>query len=216
MKTERNTIFQSADKVSAAWQASYLSYVFCASIMSDKSLSAEKRIEAWRQFQQAMQPPHSSISPHDSDIIKNDLAQIHQMLEERNNAGIDDYLDSRNLTKRYPLGYIIFYTDGRLIYYGRAGVLSFYSGKNLIKFDPELLVVKKGQDDSYCMNKLPIDVNGIPFDGVRDMCVSGAKGAFNAAFIYGALIVVEPLATSTNKAAWLIGIKEWNPLPAPH
>jgi hypothetical protein len=62
VETERNTLFQSADQVLAAWQANYLSYVFCASVMSDKSLSVEKRIDAWRQFQQAMQPQKSAVS----------------------------------------------------------------------------------------------------------------------------------------------------------
>jgi hypothetical protein len=66
VETERNTLFQSADQVLAAWQANYLSYVFCASVMSDKSLSVEKRIDAWRQFQQAMQPQKSAVS-----IIRN-------------------------------------------------------------------------------------------------------------------------------------------------
>src|SRR4051794_4165440 len=53
----RKTIYQHADKVLAAWQAGYLSYVFCASVMQDKSLSTEKKINAWRQFQEAMLPP---------------------------------------------------------------------------------------------------------------------------------------------------------------
>jgi len=56
VETERKTLFQSADQVLVAWQANYLSYEFCASVMSDKSLSVEKRIDAWHQFQQAMQP----------------------------------------------------------------------------------------------------------------------------------------------------------------
>lgn len=67
VEAERNTIFQSADHVLAAWQASYLSYVFCAKVMSDENLSTQIKIDAWRQFHQAMQPQKSG------DIIQGHL-----------------------------------------------------------------------------------------------------------------------------------------------
>jgi hypothetical protein len=99
VETERNTIFQSADQVLAAWQSNYLSYVFCASVMSDKSLSVEKRIDAWREFQQAMQPPKAALT-------QSDVAYIKQLLENlsTNAPELNKFLASRELEKNIRLG----------------------------------------------------------------------------------------------------------------
>jgi hypothetical protein len=54
VEAERRTIYQSADGVQAAWQAAYLSYLFCSTVMSDKSVSSQEKLSAILIFRQGM------------------------------------------------------------------------------------------------------------------------------------------------------------------
>jgi hypothetical protein len=54
VEAERRTIYQSADKIQAAWQAAYLSYLFCSTVMSDNSISSQEKLSAILVFKQGM------------------------------------------------------------------------------------------------------------------------------------------------------------------
>src|SRR4051812_43908898 len=57
---ERKTIYQSADRISAAPQDAYLAYMFCLIIVEDKSLSAADKFKALQEFQRPVRPSSQS------------------------------------------------------------------------------------------------------------------------------------------------------------
>jgi hypothetical protein len=54
VEAERRTIYQSADAIQAAWQAAYLSYLFCSTVMSDNTISSQEKLSAILAFKQGM------------------------------------------------------------------------------------------------------------------------------------------------------------------
>jgi hypothetical protein len=74
--------------------------------MSDKSLSVEKRIDAWRQFQQAMQPPRAALTQIEVDDIRELLENVRANAPE-----LRRFFTSRRLEEKYPIGFVLFYTD---------------------------------------------------------------------------------------------------------
>jgi hypothetical protein len=54
VEAERRTIYQAADVLQAAWEAAYLSYLFCSTVMSDSSISSQEKLSAILVFRQGM------------------------------------------------------------------------------------------------------------------------------------------------------------------
>jgi hypothetical protein len=54
VEAERRTIYQSANTIQAAWESAYLSYLFCSTVISDKSLSAQGKLGAILEFRKGM------------------------------------------------------------------------------------------------------------------------------------------------------------------
>ena len=54
VEAERKTIYQSTSGLQAAWQAAYLSYIFCSTVVSDQSLSSQEKLNAILSFRQGM------------------------------------------------------------------------------------------------------------------------------------------------------------------
>jgi hypothetical protein len=54
VEAERKTIYQSASGLQASWQAAYLTYLFCSTVMSDKALSSQQKLSAIIVFRQGM------------------------------------------------------------------------------------------------------------------------------------------------------------------
>jgi hypothetical protein len=54
VEAERKTIYQSVTGLQAAWQAAYLTYLFCSTVMSDKTLSSQQKLSAIMVFKQGM------------------------------------------------------------------------------------------------------------------------------------------------------------------
>ena len=83
INNERKTIYQSADKISAAQQDAYLAYMFCTVIMDDRSLSTKDKIKAIQEFKRP-------ISMRATEEFPDELAfdQIHDL--EIQAAGVDD------------------------------------------------------------------------------------------------------------------------------
>ncbi len=53
-EADRKIIYETADKASQEWRYNYLTHMFCARLMSDKSLTSEKFTEALIQFAKGM------------------------------------------------------------------------------------------------------------------------------------------------------------------
>jgi hypothetical protein len=101
------------------------------------------------------------------------------------------------IEKEFPLGFAIFYSDGRSLKYATK-----QNSSSGVSFDPSNLEVTK-EGDSYCMNELPVLINGKPIPVVFDhVCISGVA---HLAKVNDAIIDLKPLETSGDTAAWVIG-----------
>lgn len=198
--TERNTIYQSADQVLAAWQAAYISYVFCASVLSDKSLSPDKRIDAWRQFQQAMQPPKA-------ELTQVDVAEIKRLLENLNTSApkLNNILASLGLDAKYPLGYALFYSNGgKTLHYGVP------NNNNDVFFDPANIKVLALTDTGLLFTGLSLEVSGRGKIAGNNMFMvtNLAPGSIAPLTIAnGIAIEAELLGRSSEGVAWVIGLR---------
>lgn len=54
VEAERKTIYESASGLQAPWQTAYLTYLFCSTVMSDKTLSSQQKLSAIIVFRQGM------------------------------------------------------------------------------------------------------------------------------------------------------------------
>jgi hypothetical protein len=199
VETERNTVFQSADQVLAAWEANYLSYVFCASVMSDPSLSVEQRRDAWKQFQQAMQPPKAELTQHD-------VLEIKQLLENLNaNAPELLELSKKNLglEAKYPLGYALLYSDNHKTLYK-----NFPTTSN-INVDLENIKVESISDNNICVSGFTLIVRTARF-GTGTSCFLATPGRIFHLLQLGSPPVaadIEALGQSNGGVAWVIGFR---------
>jgi len=57
LEGEKNTIYQSGDKVLAQWQAAYLGYLFCKAVVSAPNLTAQQKFQFILAFQTKIPPP---------------------------------------------------------------------------------------------------------------------------------------------------------------
>jgi hypothetical protein len=141
------------------------------------------------------QPPLIAQEPAAS--VK--LIAFKSMLQNKDKdpAGISEFIDSAGLQQKYPLGFALFYSDGRkILFYGKPSS----SG---ISFDASRLKVTR-IGDVYCLNILPIIVGGQLLDNYRDNC---ARGNVNLAVINDVAIYAEVLAGLNQKSAWVLGMK---------
>jgi hypothetical protein len=130
------------------------------------------------------------------------LASIAHLLDnkDKNPQAIKLFTDQTGLAQKYPLGFSIFYSDGRkILYYGKT------SGGG-ISFDPSLLTVTR-VGNRYCMNVLPVKIKGNLLGTIRDICVENFA---HLAQVGDVILDIELLAGSDEGAAWVLGMK-----PAP-
>jgi hypothetical protein len=135
------------------------------------------------------QEPSASVQP----------IAFKQLLEnkDRDPEAIRAFIDRAGLQQKYPLGFALFYSDGQnILYYGRP------TSKG-ISFDPSSLKVAR-IGDWYCMNILPIRIQGKLLDNIRNACVANVT---HVAQVGDVLLDIEPLATSSEGAAWVLGMK---------
>jgi hypothetical protein len=143
------------------------------------------------------------------------LIAFRQLLENKDNdpQAIERFITEAKLQQKYPLGFALFYSDSRkLLYYGRSNV----SG---MSFDPTMLkitVAKIAGKTMYCMNILPVKINGNLFENVQNNCFGEIASGGYAVIINGIAIDIEPWATSSKAAAWVVGMKPLSRPPEPH
>ena len=198
IESERNTIWQSASETVAAWKVGYLSYLFCASVMSDKSLTSEKRMEALRQFQETMERrPRSDVTRGDIESVQAKLDKIENMLEEKNIRKLEVISEEYKLDEKYPLGWVLFYSDGRKRLY------QANSNNSGISFDAsETKAYKEG--GMNCLSKFSIK-SGNAFFSMADTCIGNSVR--NLASVKGVNLIVEPIAVSGDAAAFVLGMR---------
>jgi hypothetical protein len=204
VETERNTLFQSADQVLAAWQANYLSYVFCASVMSDKSLSVEKRIDAWRQFQQAMQAPKAELTPHDVENIKLLLEDI-----KSNAPKLLELLATKDLSDKYPLAYALLYSDThKTLYYN-------VPNDSGVSVDLENIKTIDVSLNRLCVSGFTLIVRTARLQISNSACFSMRPGTIWHLTALGGnptvAVDIEALGQSNEGVAWVIGFKPYTP-----
>jgi hypothetical protein len=126
------------------------------------------------------------------------LIAISALLENKDKdpQSIKTFTDKAGLSQKYPLGFALFYADGRrTLYYtspSRAG----------ISFDPTSLKVSR-IGDWYCMNISPVRIMG-KIVKIQNTCVAHAKQVIR---INDVVLDLEPLAKSSEGAAWVLGMK---------
>jgi hypothetical protein len=127
------------------------------------------------------------------------LATIVKLLENKDNdpQALNTFTEQAGFVQKYPLWFALFYSDGRkILYYSR----QTNSG---ISFDPSSLkVIHIG--DGYCMNILPVRIQGKLLDFIKNICVTYVQ---HVAQVGDVFLDIEPLATSREGAAWVVGMK---------
>lgn len=69
LEGEKNTIYQSGDKVLAQWQAAYLGYLFCKAVVSAPNLTPQQKFQFILAFQTNIPPPPP---PPPNDVCADD------------------------------------------------------------------------------------------------------------------------------------------------
>jgi hypothetical protein len=161
--------------------------------------------------------PPTKVETENLQVISSmqaDIAEIKRLLEIKSspagtnapdvqrkaNQELSSLIAEKDLDKKYPLGFAIFYSDGRkLLSYGKP------TNSNVI-FDPSTLIVTN-KDKFVCLNLLPIRINGRLMDNIRDTCFGGNGPIIHAARVGNVGIDIESLGSSTEGAAWVIGVR---------
>jgi 5S rRNA maturation endonuclease (ribonuclease M5) len=170
----------------------YADYVTCVLIVTDPDLNGEGRRKAWLEYQKTKDQPVET----ELQTIQNTLQTIKKMLENpsKNVTQLTKFIDTQRLEAKYPLGYALFYSDGRkTLYYGNPNT-----------FDPaSIQVVSFGQNE-MCFNA---NLKGTQWD---DACVdiTAAPGPHTLQVSPPFHFYVELLAQSAGEAAWMIGVRD--------
>jgi hypothetical protein len=149
-------------------------------------------------------PPDRVIQP--SPLVAGapervNLIAVEKLLENKDKdpQAIRTFTDQAGFEQKYPLGFAFFYSNGRkTLYYGR-------SSSSGISFDPSTLKVNRS-GDWYCMSILPVRISGKLLDNIRDNCFGG-QGIIHVAKLGDISLDIEPLASSSEGAAWVLGMK---------
>jgi hypothetical protein len=132
------------------------------------------------------------------------LDKIQTLLEDKdkNPQKLTNFITQEGFEQKYPIGFALFHSDGRkTLYYGRLA-------RSGIIFDPSNLKVERKADGFYCLNILPVKIGGRLLDNFKDMCV---RQVMHVAQIGDIFIDIEPLASSDEGLAWVIGMKSAAP-----
>jgi hypothetical protein len=140
------------------------------------------------------------------------LNAIVKLLENKNPQAITMYINENKLPEKYPYGFAMYYSDGQkksVLYYNPEGtgtvlrIPNIYTGDVVIIFDTSLLSVRY-IGGLYCMDVLPVKISGkIPH--IHDICISHDTDVLNNIQKSDVDLHLEPLANSSEGAAWVLG-----------
>jgi hypothetical protein len=138
-----------------------------------------------------------------------DVEEIKRLLQENNGKTtptpeLRNFISSSQLEQKFPIGFALFYTDGRkTLYYG-------HTSDSGISFDPTNVTVRFGRNafgqNEICMDGSPAKVRGKQWD-VTNACFAGPPRSKGQWEIDDVDMSVGLLGSNTNGAAWLIGLK---------
>jgi hypothetical protein len=133
--------------------------------------------------------------------VQDRLERIEKPLENNpneNSPAIKEFVKDEKLESKYPLGFALFYSDGRRTLH--------YDRPNLgVNFDPAGVKVQL-TDTSVCVSSAPITVGGIDFI-ITSNCF-GRRASYQITLLNtgNALVKAETVANSTDSVAWVMGI----------
>jgi len=96
----------------------YADYVTCVLIVTDPDINGGGRRKAWLEYQKTKDQP---VEAKELQKIQSDVQEIKKLLENpsKNIPELTKFIDSQGLQAKYPLGYALFFSDGRkTLYYG--------------------------------------------------------------------------------------------------
>jgi hypothetical protein len=141
--------------------------------------------------------PQSRADSEKLQKMELQVEEIKNLLERQNSTDLETYVRSTDLEQKYPLGFALFYSDGRrTLYYG----MSSSSG---LTFDPSTLQVTRNAD-IYCLNMIPVNIRGRLLD-IHNICVTG--DSMHLARINDVVLDIEELGRSSQGLAWVLGMK---------
>jgi hypothetical protein len=147
--------------------------------------------------------PSEKIEPMAADVheilsLLKTLAADQKTAAANPNAGetSNPEISLEQIEREYPLGFALFYSDGRNINYS----IKQSSGSG-VTFDPSGLEVTR-EGDYYCMNKMPALIRGKSLGVFSHVCVAGTQ---HFARVNDVMIDVKSLKASGAQAAWIIG-----------
>jgi hypothetical protein len=132
----------------------------------------------------------------DKELEKIKLA----LIQRGTNATLIARIEEENgLSEKYPLGFMIIYSDSHEIIHSNP-----QAGK--ITFDMSDVKVSRSGGE-YCMNRIPLKIEGRPIEAIQGVCFGGRAGVIHAALIDYVQIDIEPLALASDRSAWVIGAR---------
>jgi hypothetical protein len=137
-----------------------------------------------------------------SDIDKR-LQHIEALLEAQNRDKLNTFFSEEGWSQKYPLGFALFYSDGRKLLY--SGDFS----KSGVTLDPSRLSATREGDNKICINA-HFDTPNMHDIRLTNICVSdvSAKSRVSHPFAIGdAGLSVELIGISSGGVAWLIGMR---------
>jgi hypothetical protein len=139
------------------------------------------------------------------------VEELRRLIQENNGKttptpDLRNFISSNQLEQKYPIGFALFYTDGRrkTLHYG-------YTSDSGISFDPTNVTVRFEHNEfgqsEICIDGSLVMIRGKKWD-VTNACFSGRvpplKGQWE---IDDVDMAVALLDSNKNEAAWLIGLK---------
>jgi hypothetical protein len=152
---------------------------------------ARKRINILEQAQ--------TMQVADADV---NVQMVAQLLENKDSKpyALDDFVTSKGLKDKYPLGFAIFFSDGHKV------LSSGSSEDSNISFDPSAVKLTLVQN-AACLDVLPVRINGRLMTNFQNICFGGGGPVIHAVGLGSLAIDIETLGESPHGAAWVIGMR---------
>jgi hypothetical protein len=128
------------------------------------------------------------------------LNHIEALLQNKNNADINKFTSAEGLQNRFPLGFGLFYSDGRKILY-YVGITS-----QDVSFDPATIKLLTLTEKELCLSGFSATIKSTRIYMDSSCIVSTAGSSASLMNINGVKVNVESLERSAGSVAWVIGL----------
>jgi hypothetical protein len=127
---------------------------------------------------------------------------VAQLLENKDTkpASLDAFITSNGFDKKYPLGFVLFYSDGRKTLYYPVNT------NNDVQFDPSTIRALRLTAMNFCFSGFSATLKGTHLI-MEGNCLGAAVGSVvHLMSLNGVTIGAESLGGSAAGAAWIIGL----------